>query len=86
MGSGLKSYILSMKSHYNGRFLETIILFVAAFLAVLFPVMINAEMRMQYSCEYGYKTISRIERMKGPEQSEALGTTTPCFILESQWD
>ena len=46
---------------------------VAALLAVLVPVLINAEMRMQYSWEDGPMTSPRIERMKKQRPRGAAG-------------
>ena len=45
----------------------------AALLAVLVPVLINVEMRMQYSWEDGSMTSPRIERMKKQRPSAAAG-------------
>ena len=45
----------------------------AALLAVLVPVLINVEMRMQYSWEDGSMTSPRIERMKQQRPSGAAG-------------
>ena len=46
---------------------------VAALLAVRVPVLINAEMKMQYSCKDGSMTSPRIERMKKQRPSGAAG-------------
>ena len=45
----------------------------AALLAVRVPVLINAEMKMQYSCKDGSLTSPRIERMKKQRPSGAAG-------------